>query len=424
MVGELVESCRRAGVVGPLRKVSDDLCVEDEWEMVTWALSFFDSHRALPTSAAIREAGFTPSRNRPDIDPPDYFLDRMRTRAAFNAVSSSHPAFRSAMEARDMDEVERILSAMIHQARRFRDSSHAITMEEGLRQVNADVSEAQGAVGLRGVTLGFPPLDEITAGAQAGEVVVICGRAGAGKTYAMAKMAQDAWLGGATVGLVSMEMSTLPLARRMAGICTGVNPKLLRTGEVSTHAQRRIEAMAERYASSPNRFYLESGDFDKNVSYLDRYFDEYGCDALYVDSAYLMTPTQVSRGASLWERIAQIVKDLKKLSLRHEKPVILTMQLNRNVKSSSRTMDLRDIAGSDTVGQDASIILGVLQHPTGNPNRRMMVTAKNRDGEMASFAYCYEFAPVNFSVVIEEDEYRYNDGQANNITGMEQGERW
>ena len=95
------------------------------------------------------------------------------------------------------------------------------------------------------MTLGWPTLDAATNGAMGGELVVIAGRPGMGKTYALIEMAHAAWLSGKSILFASMEMGLMQIARRWMGRLLGVNPNFIRAGQVSDWMAGAMAGAAE-----------------------------------------------------------------------------------------------------------------------------------------------------------------------------------
>jgi replicative DNA helicase len=149
------------------------------------------------------------------------------------------------------------------------------------------------------------------------------------------------------------------------------------------------------------RLYLEGGDKSRSVSQLEALVLQYEPEAVYVDAAYLMSAEGKKRGyVSRWESIAEIIGELKALAIRYNIPIFITVQFNRNQKNRAMKgePDLGDIAGSDAIPQDASIVLGIQKAPAPfSETRRIMTLMKNREGNLCRFLYSYQFQPVNFS---------------------------
>src|SRR4029453_5851452 len=84
-----------------------------------------------------------------------------------------------------------------------------------------------------GVPFGYGFVDRLTGGMQGGDIVLIVGRPGIGKTYTLLNFASRAWKAGYSPMIVSMEMMQLQIARRIVGIITGLDPNQIKKGTVS-----------------------------------------------------------------------------------------------------------------------------------------------------------------------------------------------
>ena len=80
--------------------------------------------------------------------------------------------------------------------------------------------------------------------------------------------------------------------------------------------------------------------------------------------------------------------------------------MNRNVKkTSNKDLDTVDIAGSDTIPQDASLIFGLRSGAAPfTETRRIVELMKNRDGEESRFSVHFKFSPVNLTEAPAEED--------------------
>ena len=95
---------------------------------------------------------------------------------------------------------------------------------------------------MTGVPTGYYDLDDLTAGLQASDLIVIAGRPSMGKTSLALGMAQHAALhAGAIVGIFSLEMSKPQLVLRMLSSEARVDSHALRTGKLQKEDWWRLE---------------------------------------------------------------------------------------------------------------------------------------------------------------------------------------
>jgi replicative DNA helicase len=393
--------------VSYFRRATDDLFIEGEIEAYRWVRHHLDTYGALPTIEEATEGGHElPAPRR--ASSAQYYLDQLRKRYAYSHVNQRHPQLVEAMRNRDTDSIVNILSEMLQESRRATGGASYSTIADQFDVVAADYQEAKRNPGLRGITTGWDTLNLATNGLVGGDLIVIAGRPSMGKSWLISHMAFSAAEADLKVAFCSMEMSLKQIARRWLGMKTGINPNFIRAGEVGTYSEER---MLDTINDQRNKkhIHLLGGDMAKSVSSVEAMVLEFAPDILFVDAAYLLTPSGRKQGyVSKWESIAEVVQELKKLSIRYDIPVVISVQFNRNQKSKSKNpLDLSDIAGTDSIPQDASIVMGVRSGPSPNEStQRIIEIMKNREGETPRFATAFTFSPVRMHEVplVEEGE--------------------
>jgi len=398
LASKAIRSCIEHESPSAFRAIDSSLMFgEDEEALFDWVREHLSGHNQLPAVATVTSHGHQMPRTAPE--PPDYYLTELRKRFVYKHITERLPDLTGALEDRRVSDAVEEVRAMLAGTNALVQPGTFNQIGDLASQVLEDYEFARDNPGLRGITMGYQTLDDLTLGAQGGDLVVVAGRTGMGKSWLLVKMAYEAWLAGHNIGLVSMEMTLLPIARRWVGLHSRINPNLIRAGSLSAMAEQRlVEKAHEITEERPNHCYFLSGDFSKRVGQVERMVEEYELDAIYIDAAYLLTPEGQKRGnISKWEQIAEVIKELKRLALRSNKPIIMTVQLNRNAKkSSNKVTDATDIGGSDSIPQDASILIGARQGPAPfETTSRILDLFKNRDGEETSLQINYQFNPVN-----------------------------
>jgi replicative DNA helicase len=389
------------------RRATEDLFIEGEVEAYRAIRGHLDAYGALPTLQELLDGQHElPEPRR--ASSAQYYLDQLKKRYAYSQVNQRHPQLVEAMRHRDTDGVVNVLAEMLQEARRATGGASYSTIADQFDVVAVEYQEAKRNPGLRGITTGWDTLNLATNGLVGGDLIVIAGRPSMGKSWLISHMAYSAAEADLKVAFCSMEMSLKQIARRWLGMKTGINPNFIRAGEIGTYSEER---MLDTINDQRNKkhIHLLGGDMAKSVSSVEAMVLEFQPDILFVDAAYLLTPSGRKQGyVSKWESIAEVVQELKKLSIRYDIPVVISVQFNRNQKSKSKNpLDLSDIAGTDSIPQDASIVMGVRSGPSPNEtNQRIIEVMKNREGETPKFATAFSFSPVRMHEVplIEEGE--------------------
>lgn len=383
-----------------LRQTGTGLFLEEEQPLFTFVEAHYLQHRNLPDDSVLTSAGF----QLPPLvssQPVSYFLQRLRQRFVYNTVSGRLTDLTSAMAAQDTETVIEILRSTLSSIGLASYSHSVVDIRDLMGELWEDFEIARTHYGLQGITMGWPTLDMETMGGAPGDLIVIAGRPGLGKSYALMEMAYAAWMNSHRILFLSMEMGKKQVGVRWWGRHTGVNPKSIRSGEVSMWGREMLQDGSLQIQGITGRLYLEGGDKSRSVSQLEALVLQYEPEAVYVDAAYLMSAEGKKRGyVSRWESIAEIIGELKALAIRYNIPIFITVQFNRNQKNRAMKgePDLGDIAGSDAIPQDASIVLGIQKAPAPfSETRRIMTLMKNREGNLCRFLYSYQFQPVNFS---------------------------
>lgn len=200
----------------------------------------------------------------------------------------------------------------------------------------------------------FDPLHRETGGFYAGDLIVIAGRPGHGKTALGLQLALAASGHGPSV-VFSLEMDSRQLiARTVASDDAPVS--LMRERQLDSIAWR---AMNERMKQIRDAQLFIQDDTDvttaKILAQSMAIQNRHGrLSCIMVDYLQLMQ----AEGRTQNERIAGITRALKKTAKRLQCPVLLLSQLNRDIEKRTKPRpQLSDLRDSGAIEQDADIIL-------------------------------------------------------------------
>lgn len=412
LYAKLLRACIQDNRMSPIRSVRDDFLVGEEKKLHAFVLKHLTRHSRAPSEEALVSGGFTV----PQVveDNVSYYLDRLVARYAYNILNEATPAFAEAMRARDVPVAIEVFRSALGQCSGILSPNSYVNLAEGARIVSDDYEYAREHPGLRGITLGWSVLDEATLGLQGGDLGLLVGRPGTGKTWLLIEMMYQAWRAGHSVALCSMEMSVLPMMRRFVARHCRINPNFIRAGQLSDMGERKLREAITELGQTGSSVNFMAGDFKKDTGSLTEMIDQFDPDLMCVDSAYLLTAEGKAKGTvSRFENIANSVEQIKGVCLGKNKPIMATYQFNRNVKrrqsaredQNDNVPELSDVGGSDAAPQAASVVVATrLGKPPREINTRRIDLIKNREGESdIGFTINYKFSPIDFSQVIEED---------------------
>ncbi|KRW94265.1 DnaB-like helicase C-terminal domain-containing protein [Paracoccus sp. MKU1] len=389
------------------RQLDERFFTEDELPAFRFVASYFDRYGGLP-SVDICTDNQIPLY--PVNGPVDYFRDVVKNRAIYNLYFQRQQDLMEMLQRQEMDRFVSTISNMAREMSSVDARQDTYTMVEAMQMVIADFEEAQRHPGMRGVTYGWPTLDDVTGGARTEDLITIVARPGVGKSFSITRMACMAWGAGHSIGFVSMEMGAIETARRVLAMGSGVNADFIQRGHVSPWGEEQVRATVERVSGMPP-FHMMVGDLSKSVRDVDAMIQEHDPDAIYVDASYLLRPTNDRDLRKRFELASQTMRELKSLAISRRKPIIQTVQFNRSQKADEE-MSIDNIGQTDEVGQISSLVLGVRKGSAPNETTtRNYRVIKNRHGaDGIVFDTRFDHSPFN----MDEIEDAQGDGTDEN----------
>lgn len=260
-------------------------------------------------------------------------------------------------------------------------------LEEMLEKVRHAANCRDGIVGL---PTGLKTLDKITGGLRPGELTIVAGRPGSGKSsLAFEWLSYAASQGFGTVGF-SLEMPSDMVTLRLA--CSRANILIsdARNGKIGFDDLARLESNAKQMEMWPfildDRSSTSIADIRSQLRRVKFEFKRLGVDLslLVVDYIQLMRPLE---GGNREQEISSISRELKRISKEYNIPVVALSQLNREVerREDKRPMmsDLRDSGG---IEQDADCIIMIYRDEYYNRESKHkgiaeIIIQKHRNGE-------------------------------------------
>ncbi|MFT3806433.1 replicative DNA helicase [Arenimonas sp.] len=289
-------------------------------------------------------------------------------------------------------EVQEVLSAaemkvfkIAEQGRRGR--ADFVPLREAMKdafQLLQERYENQGAV--TGLPTGFHDFDEMTAGLQNSDLIILAARPAMGKTTLALNIAEyGAIKTKKAVAVYSMEMSASQLAFRLISSIGRVNATRLRTGQLEDEDWSRVN-MAIRMLSDVKIFIDDTPALSPDVlrSKARRIKREHDLGLIVID--YLQLMQVPGTGENRATEISEISRSLKALAKELNVPVIALSQLNRGLESrTDKRPVMADLRESGAIEQDADIIVFIYRDEYYNkesPDKGLaeVIIGKQRNG--------------------------------------------
>ena len=249
----------------------------------------------------------------------------------------------------------------------------------------------QAGGGITGVSTGFKRLDDMTAGLQKGELIIIAGRPSMGKTAFALNIAEHTALADENpVAIFSMEMSASALAQRMISSLGRVNAHSIKTGKLEEKDWNRIDGAIQQIKNAP--IYIDDTPSITPIelrSRARRIQREKGLSLVVVDYLQLMRVPGNKENRAV--EISEISRNLKALARELNIPVIALSQLNRSVEQRpDKRPQMSDLRDSGAIEQDADLIAFIYREEvydkdTDKKGVALIDIAKQRNGEIGEF---------------------------------------
>lgn len=250
--------------------------------------------------------------------------------------------------------------------------------------------------GLRGVPTGFKDIDDVLAGLQKSNLVILAARPGIGKTTLALNISQNlAFKHERPVGFFSLEMSKEELVDRLLVVQADIDAWKLKTGKLSEDDFTSLSNAMGELAEAP--IYI---DDTPALSILEmrtkarRLQVEHGVDLIIVDYLQLARARQLENRV---QEVSEISQGLKNLAREIKVPVIAVSQLSRAVEQrGEKRPQLSDLRESGSIEQDADVVMFLWREDEENLENLTLDVAKHRNGRLASIKLTFKGDKMRF----------------------------
>lgn len=284
------------------------------------------------------------------------------------------------------DQLVEQIQARIHQATTGSADDDASSWADVADETIAAIeSAAEGAV--QGLSTGLIDLDSLLGGLGSGQLIIVAGRPGMGKSILLGDFArQAAFRDGKSAALFSFEMSRKEFGRRIVSAETGINIGTLKSGELTGDEWSKVMNFRAETDMSKLRVVEAAGLTLEAVRAKARRMQQrHGLDLIVVDYLQLMIGSTKSDNRQA--EVAGISRGLKLLAGELGVPVVAAAQLNRGVESrSDKRPTMADLRESGSIENDADVVI-LLHRPAYYDKATIrgaeidLIVDKNRHGQ-------------------------------------------
>jgi len=269
---------------------------------------------------------------------------------------------------------------------------------------------------MNGLPTGFNELNNRTGGFHGGELILIAGRPGMGKSSFAVNIAEHVAINDKkTVAIFNLEMPKTQIVNRILCSQALVESTKMRTGELDADDWVSICGVLNNVYTSP--MYIDDTSTIKVAEIrakCRRLKQSKGLALIVID--YLQLMQSGTKTDSRQNEIADISRSLKILAKELDVPVIALSQLSRASESrSDKRPVLSDLRESGAIEQDADMVMFLYRDEYYNKDSEdkglaECIVAKHRSGETGTFKLGWKGMYTKFVNV----EYIADDGKESN----------
>jgi replicative DNA helicase len=260
--------------------------------------------------------------------------------------------------------------------------------------------------GMRGVPTGFTALDNILAGLQKSDLIILAARPSLGKSAMALNLASHIAINEKIpVGIFSLEMSKDQIVDRLIATQSNVDLWRLRTGRLSAEGEdndfQRIQQALGVLSEAP--IYIDDAA-TSNVLQMRamarRLQAEKGLGLLIIDYLQLIEPRTLS--TNIVQQMSEISRSLKALARELSVPVLAVSQLSRAVEHRTPPIPrLSDLRETGAIEQDADVVMFIhredrYKEETERKNIADIIVAKHRNGPVGKVELFFDEKMVSF----------------------------
>lgn len=304
---------------------------------------------------------------------------------------------------RDTADVVEQVQATIHAATVSREAS-TVSFTDILDDTLAEIFDDAGP--RRGLSTGIGALDDVIGGLKPGQLIVVAGRPGGGKSVLCTDFARSAAIRQCEPAVVfSLEMGRAEVQKRLLAAEASVNLAHITNGPLADWERAKLRDRSEQlrgvFLSIDD---TASADLALIRSTCRKIQADTGLSLVIVDYLQLVqTPAGVDNRVAA---VGEISRGLKILARELGVPVVAAAQINRSSESrSDRRPQLSDLRESGSIEQDSDVVILLHRPDYHDPEHERageidLIVAKNRNGPIETVTAA---AQLHFARIVDID---------------------
>lgn len=242
------------------------------------------------------------------------------------------------------------------------------------------------------VFTGFNSLDKRLGTNNYGELIIIAGRPGLGKTaFSLNILSNLVSSSNDMVSIFSIEMSFISIIERLVSMNTGIPNYIIQSGKYTVEElveiKKFVDKISEKILINDKNNVLED-----IINIIIRQKLQYNIKNFVID--YLQLLSTEKKGYNKNEEIGYITRSLAIVAKKYDVNIFLLSQLNRNIEHrENKTPTLADLRDSGSIEADANKILFLYCKDKNYDKQDWdidVLIAKNRNGDIGKLTFTFK----------------------------------
>lgn len=310
------------------------------------------------------------------------------------AFKFAHHAAKGDLESEELRTLGSQIASALENRRHTGFSTHASAVDAALADIERSTPDA--------LSTGYYDLDAAILGFEPGALYVLAARPAMGKTGLGYSFALNTAKSGRGVVVASLEMSAKQLAMRALATAASVDLSKIRQRTTSGPERERLRSHAARTRGLPIT-YLESTDQTGLSIARDvrKHHAQGNCSLVLIDYLQLIESGKTG-GENRVQEVSAISRNLKKLALELQIPIVVLSQLSRAVEMRPNHRPLlSDLRESGAIEQDADAVIFIYRDEyynlqTDQQGIAEIIIGKQRSGPIGTVKLSYSAEYVRF----------------------------
>lgn len=304
-------------------------------------------------------------------------------------------------KSRDSDVSLALAEKTIYDISNLSDTSEIVKINTVLPEVMNKFDQlSKDKSTLHGIKTNYRGLDALTNGLQSGNLIIIAGRPGMGKTSFAMNLIYEVAKQDYSCAVFSLEMTKDELVQRM--LCSTAMVASDNALKGRLNKDEWIKIVKAREELSKYKIFIDDSSIitpEQVLSKCRRLKKKHGLDLVMIDYIQLMTTSKKKDSENRQQEVADISRLLKILAKELNVPVLALSQLSRQVEMRGGRPQLSDLRESGSLEQDANIVMFIHRPDKDKTTQRLSAMAKPGKEMDAQ----KEIVPNHAEVIIEKN---------------------